>query len=269
LYGQQIRILYYSKTMYKCIAYISLVQVPRTVDVPEKLRNLTPATLAALSLLEVNMGPTVYAKDRLGRRAGYRQHTSMIRFSWQATSVPQRLERLGTPGERNAGRSAYRWLLESKDSSYHEFHEEHRHFLHAKPDADDRQRKRWLRIIERVGVECAIWPHLFWKTALCLTYVRELNPWRLMRHAGGTWENVLDGNAEDYEEYAEEADKSMSSIKRWYQALVMSPVLDYACSSELLQFAWDLTLWSAIGAKKNVSTGCRLNASLPYSCTNL
>jgi hypothetical protein len=239
-----------------CTSKQSYDDVPKaTTDVPEELRLLTPATLAALSPLEIDLGPQVYAKDHYGNEIGYRQHTSMIRFSWCQYSVKQRIEQLPTADEKQAGRRAHHWLLEAEDSSYWEIHRDHVKFLEKKPNADARERKRWLRTLERVGLECALWPHMFWKTSMCLTYVRSMNTWRVAKRSTETWGHVLDGDRGCQDDYLEEANHHMSSVKRWWQALVMSPLLDYISSGELLQFTWDLTMWSALGAKKNVGTG--------------
>ena len=51
----------------------------------------------------------------------------------------------------------YRFLKRSPHSSYREFLKEHKQFLRENPTPDERQCKRWLRFIERPGVECAIW----------------------------------------------------------------------------------------------------------------
>ena len=237
-----------------CNAKQSFADVPTVCSVPDELKNLTTATRAALSLLEIDMGPTVYARDGGGRIAGYRQHTSMMRFSWQRRSVRRRLDNLPSPEERTAGYKAWRWLRKQKpdDCTYNWYHQRHLEFLERNPQPLDRDRKLWLREIEQAGVECAIWPHLFWKVQMCLTYVREMAPTRIAKRHKETLEDVYNADVEAYEEYEDELQDSMSSTKRWYQALAMCAVYDYGAANDLLQFAWDLNLWTSIGSKRNV-----------------
>ena len=59
--------------------------VPRPHDCPEELRKLDEDEAKTLSLLEISTGPYVRAAG------GYRQHTDLIRFSWQASSVKKGL----------------------------------------------------------------------------------------------------------------------------------------------------------------------------------
>ena len=243
-----------------CKAKQSFEQIPtlssQSVNsCPVELKNLTVATRKALALLQVYLGPAVFAKDKAGRIAGYRQHTGMIRFSWHAKTVDYRIEELPTLEERNAGRKALRWLRQNDESDYADYYADHLKFLDKHPDADDRQRRRWLRMIEQVGVECAIWPHLFWKESMCLTYVREMHPNRIEKRHKETWEDVLEGDVDAQAAREEEYEDSMTSTKRWYQALAMCAIYDYGAANDLLQFAWDLNLWTSIGAKRNVKEG--------------
>ena len=46
-----------------------------------------------------------------------------------------------------------------------------------------------------------------------------------------------------------------TGLKRSYMALVLSPVLDFSLSYELLHFAFDLGLWTDLGAKRNLNLG--------------
>ena len=64
--------------------------VPTPDDVPMALRGLSKEAAQALSPLEIDTGPVVRARD-YGRDTGYRQHTAMFRFAWQATSVEDRI----------------------------------------------------------------------------------------------------------------------------------------------------------------------------------
>jgi ASC-1-like (ASCH) protein/type II secretory pathway component PulJ len=235
--------------------------VPSIHMVPEELRNLSAEAKLALSPLELDFGPEVRAKDRFGRPAGYRQHVTMVTFSWHATSVKQRIDELQDREDRKKCLKALKWLIKSRESAYFEFYQEHTTFLEKHPEAEPRQRKRWLRFIERVGVECAAWPTLFWCKEQCLSWVREQMPSRQARRSKSTVERRLfpDEFADDAEEdnTAEDTD-GYSSTKRAFGALALSPLLDYGSSYELLHFAFDLNLWTALGAKKNMQSGVPL-----------
>ena len=168
-------------------------EVPGPGAVPEPLRNLALPILAALSPLGIITGPLVRANVRPsslpGRKrhdhlaTGYRQHTSMIRFAWHEDSVDSRVAALKSGRLRAAGAAALAFLKESRDSDYHEFYREHRTFLRRQtgpaagtpgPDA----RLLSLAFIERPGIECALWPHLFWRRDLCFSHERVSDPRR-------------------------------------------------------------------------------------------
>ena len=68
--------------------------VPQPDHVPEALRGLSPAALAALSPLEVDVGPETRSTDAAGRWNGYRKKMKLITFLWAENSVKQRVKRL-------------------------------------------------------------------------------------------------------------------------------------------------------------------------------
>lgn len=230
---------------------------PSLDDVPQPLRGLTPETAAALAMLEVNTGPEV----RSLQSNGYRQHAGMIRFSWHATLAIARLRDLSGE-ERERGLAAYRWLL-ANNTKYAEFNEEHMKFLREHPEPTDVQRRRWLRILEREAVECACWPHLFWQTELCFSVERLTDPRRVSRQMGAldTLEHRLFGDRGDHEDVdpygdvedaEDEVDTVMHSVRRSFAAKALGPLLDYGSSYDILHYVFDLTLWSTIGAKRNL-----------------
>ena len=107
---------------------------------------------------------------------GYRVHTTMIRLSWQKTSVKDRIKALPSHKQRKKARRARRFLLSSPASAYKHFYDEHRRALRVVDDeASDEQKdlKLPLRYMETVGIECALWPHLYWSVQMCETKVRE------------------------------------------------------------------------------------------------
>jgi hypothetical protein len=58
---------------------------------------------------------------------------------------------------------------------------EHADFQRKNPNADERQRKRRYEFIEREGIECALWPTLFWDISLTYTYERATDSRRVVR----------------------------------------------------------------------------------------
>ena len=129
-------------------------------DLPEQLVALNTEALAALALLEVDVGPYARARD-YGRDTGFRRKTTMIRFRWHGRSVRDRINAIRDRGQRAAATTALTFLRESDESKYEEFFQEHIDFLAKHPGADERTRTRRLEFIERVGLELAMWPQAF------------------------------------------------------------------------------------------------------------
>jgi hypothetical protein len=145
--------------------------------------------------------------------------------------------------------------------------------LHKHPEATAAQRKRWLRFIEQEALECACWPHLFWKKDLCFSVERLTDPRRARRQRGNlaTLEQRLFGvdvaepdaaedEAEDIDPYADydeqvEPDNVSHSVRRSFAAKALGPLLEYGSTYEILHFVFDLTLWSDIGSQRE-RTGC-------------
>ena len=53
------------------------------------------------------------------------------------------------------------------------------------------------------------------------------------------------------EDEEEDGDQARHSVKRSFMRKVFSPIVGYGQDFELLQFMYDLTLWSRIGGGKN------------------
>ena len=90
---------------------------------------------------------------------------SNIRNFWQPT-VDQRIRDL-EPQDRAQARSALSFLMKNGYGAYKEFKSEHDRFCFEFPDASRQyrqHRRRRLQFIESVGLECALWPNLFWIT---------------------------------------------------------------------------------------------------------
>ena len=60
-------------------------------------------------------------------------------------------------------------------------------------------------------------------------------------------------SSSDDEEHV--ATSGRQSTKRSFLAKVFSPLLGYGSNFELIQFVYDLNLWSSLGSKKNLHGG--------------
>ena len=246
-------------------------------DVPEALRGLSDSVRSALVPLEIDVGPVVRAQNRGGYATGYRQHSTMMRFRWKPQTVRAAIRELPRP-ERHQAKAALQYLVSHEsDCAYHIFLGEHDSYLDENPEADERQRRRRLQFIERVGLECALWPWLFWKTDMTFTHERASDPRRLARQSTDTLEEAMQGQARKRQRVLpvgiEEADSSgdegaeedsmlRHSIKRRFQRLALGPLLEYGSDFSLLQFVFDLHLWSDLGSKKNLGTGVPLRVMM-------
>ena len=259
-------------------------------DIPEPLRNMSDNVLWALRPLEPDVGQVACAKH------GYRVHTDMIRFWWRPETVWQQILQLEAEEERSAAVAAYQFLTASEDSSYKKFVEMHKKFLRKnrnqlEGDPEHRCLQLPRRALEEEGLECAVWPHLYPRTNMCETYIRQQDSRRRERPANrrrhraaaaakpapkarsprgssssssssstssssASSEESRDGN----EDTAEEGDGAhtedfarvgRNSAKSAFLAKVLGPTLGYGATYELFQFVYDLWLWSSLGAKKN------------------
>ena len=152
-----------------------------------------------------------------------------------------------------------------EDSYYKTFYDEHKKFLREhseslagkEPDATEKLRKRPLRFIERRGLECCLWPHLYWKGSLCETVVRLEHEARKAKAASRPHhDQQVAGDSSDDEGDAEadEAHPSFGRIRQHFLRKFFSPVVGYGGDYELLHFVYDLSLWTTIGSKKNVAS---------------
>ena len=197
-------------------------EVPKPEDVPEPLRGLSREALAALSPLVIDVGPEHRSKDEMGRPNGYREHACMIKFSWHKKSSKARIKEIDNRAMRRDAKKAYDFLCASEATAYSRFKDDHKEFLSRFPDADKTKRKRWHKFLETPGIECALWPHLFWKLEMCLTAVRAKSPTRMARAKRSTLEEALrDLSSEDEEVQNEDSSPRLAghSIKRAYASL--------------------------------------------------
>ena len=263
--------------------------VPQPEHVPVPLRNLKPRVLEALRPLEIDIGTVERVPN------GYRVHNAMMAFAWKQRDVETEIAALRRRGDRRAAREAFEFLLGSEDSAYKKILEEHQEFLNKFGSrAPLKKRKRPLRFIETEGLECCLWPHLYWHRNLCETVARASHesrkgarppPRRAADTSSGEEEPSVPEGAEEEEEAmeeegqqefdpadAEEAEPSIAAaeqgrIKRDFIRKVLSPVIGYGADYDLLHFVFDLSMWTTVGTKKNLAarTGMALRHLLKNS----
>ena len=234
---------------------------PQPDEQPLPLQKLTPEVLEALRPFQVHTGYFERAPH------GYLVHTDMLRVSLKTVPVEAALRGLPKK-ERKKGSKALAYLLQAKESSYQDFALLHSKFLEKRERAIERG-ETWAgapvkrmpaNFLETVGLECALWPHLYWTTSMCETYVRSQDKRRLQR-LGKKKRGPDAADLEDKEEL------TYQSAKASFLAKVHSCVGGYSSTPELLHFIWDLWLWSAVGGAKN-SSGVHIRealASKPFS----
>ena len=242
--------------------------VPQLDDVPEVLRNLSEKAIRTLRPLDVDSGKYERAPH------GYRVHTAMMTFRWSAKGVRKKIAKLKNRATRRKTLAAYNFLMASEDSAYKHFVEEQKSFLSRHGDAEEKVRRRPLRFIEEPGIECALWPHLYWHRNLCETVVRSTDDRRVARQNGGAKagddeEDSSDAGDSSDKEGGEEADKGdiqlkdgRHSIRQNFMKKVFSPVVGYSEDYELLHFVYDLCMWSCLGGCKEATRGIPLRLAL-------
>ena len=221
--------------------------VPQPSEIPEPLRKLNKKLLEVLRPLEIDVGPYKQAGN------GYRIHSAMSRFSWCKDSVRTKIGQVRNRSKRAKVRAAYDYLMtDEAESSYKDFVKKHDKFLRKYPDATDSDRRRPLQFIETVGLECAMWPSLYWRTEMCETTERATDSRRVAAAA------VSAGNAalsdDENEEQAEGSGRH--SVKRSFMRKVFSPIIGYGHDFELLQFVYDLTMWSRLAGGRTPARDC-------------
>ena len=218
--------------------------VPTVKDVPRPLRGLTSEIILALRPFEMDCGP--YERPP----HGYRVHTALLRLLWSAESVEEKIAALPHGSDRKKARKALKHLQHSTVSEYKTFWKQHQEFLHHNPEARDAERRRPLQQLEAPGVECALWPDLYWNSDLCETVERATDARRLARQ--GSQRGFLEDAEEDGPGTNQEEEDKRGALRRYFLKKVMGPIVDYAGEFELLQFVYDLWLWSDLGSKRHI-----------------
>ena len=291
-------------------------KAPVIDDIPGPLRDLTATALWALRPIEIDVGE--YRRGDYG----YRIHTDMTRLRWRPQSVQDQVASLRGE-DRRLAREAWRFLrsrplptplrtwkehtqffrLHPSHSAYLSFVAQHDLFLaEAGPQPDKSARRLPVRFLETLGLETALWPHLYPAVALCETFVRLEDGRRVARERSDmraahaqrrqaqrrqashaepqisdtedeeSSSDVQGERAEEEEDDLESPlhflkDSARQSLKASFLAKVMSSVIGYASDYELAQFVYDLWLWSSLGGAKHAS-GVQMRVALagkPFS----
>ena len=227
-------------------------KVPQPEDIPEALQGLPREVVEALRPLEVDSGAFERAP------LGYRVHTTMIRFAWADQDVEHKIAALDKKRHRKIAKKAFEYLTaDVNNSSYAEFIDRHREFQEQHPAAEEKTRKRPLRFIEEKGLECALWPHLYWDSNLCETFVRATDERRQAARRTGLSDDSDNSSAEESDDGEEgiELKKGRHSIRRSFMKKVLGPIIGYSQDYQLLHFVYDLSMWSSLGGCKNATAG--------------
>ena len=161
--------------------------------------------------------------------------------------------------KREKLQAAHDYLMKKKgpeewESSYRDFVKDHNKFLRRHPDASDDDRRRPLQYLETVGIKCALWPALYWCTEMTETLERATDARRLQREGGDR--AVLNDDSD------EETPGESHSVKRSFTRKVLGSIIGCSQNFELLQFVYDLAMWSRIGGGKNACAGLPLRLVL-------
>ncbi|CAK0883129.1 unnamed protein product, partial [Prorocentrum cordatum] len=160
-------------------------------------------------------------------------------------------------------RSSYKKWVELREA----FRRKHKGVLTGA--AEDMRLQLPRRAMEEEGLECAVWPHLYPRTNMCETHVRLSDVRRQekqkRRRQGSSSESSdsgsnadeqsTDGEAAGPRDPGDFAKKQRNSAKASFLAKVLGPVIGYGSDTDLVQFVYDLWLWSSLGSKRNALAG--------------
>ncbi|CAE7817808.1 unnamed protein product [Symbiodinium sp. CCMP2592] len=244
----------------RCRSYLHLKEEPMS-------NSEGASTVVSLQVLEGMLGVWAYAAAavhgatrlsiaRAGR--GYFVHTDMIRFTFKTHPVEQQIAGLPSRKERRRARRAFRWLMQQGISAYRDFVDLHRAFLRQTDAraASDASTPRTARLpvsfLETVGLECALWPDLYWRTNMTETYARSRDVRRRQETTGAAGEQDAETDEEDAQT------RGRQSAKASFLAKALGPLLGYSADRALVHYVYDLWLWSSIGGARNaVNLGVR------------
>jgi len=128
--------------------------VPSYDHVPLVLQGLTPQDLFCLRPLDV------HCRRYVRRQYGYRQCTSPFTVTWSALSVLQKINNRADLRRRWV-MAAYEFFVHNKQSSYCNFIRLRKRATRNPYDFQTYSHPQFR------GIECALWPTLYLKTAWC------------------------------------------------------------------------------------------------------
>ena len=154
---------------------------------------------------------------------GYRQRTGTFHVIWSALTVEEKIQAIGDHPRRLRLLQTFNFLMAKHDSSYRKF------VVLQSRGVAQRYTYEIFTAPEFEGVECALWPSLYHKTAFCESLVR-----------------------------------GQSNRQSSFLHKVLSPVLDFSLDYKLLQYQYDRWLFKTITGAINSSraSGCSPNAAL-------
>ena len=152
---------------------------------------------------------------------------------------------------RKQARKARIFLMQHASSEYATFAHRHEVFLQRAENEPELDPKLPLRFLEEPGLECAVWPDLYFHADLCETVERATDTRRLHRQPFDQQQraDALSDSEDNPEEAAEEPGRH--SVRRSFLRKVLGPIIDYSMDYELMQFVFDLCMWSDIGSKRH------------------
>ena len=230
---------------------------PQPGDIPAPFRNLPTAVVDALRPIYADPGPYERADH------GYRVHTAMTRIVISEKHVKTKVSELENRRVRKRARRALQYLRSAGDNSYSIFHDQqdefHKEHRPAGSESDEGgtsfipvdAHRLPLNTIVKVGIECALWPHLCWSTAMCETAVRTSDV-RRQQHA--LRRAQLESDSSD-ESDGGEGKSGRQSAKTSFISKVLSPIISVGTTYKLFQFVYDLHMWTMLGSKRNLKGG--------------
>lgn len=147
--------------------------------------------------------------DYVRLQHGYQQKNGITRVSWKEKTVNLCIEQLQDETQKQRCSSAYAFLMACTESSYRHFVE-----LHTRHLGENNKQVNIYMLAECRGIECALWPHLYPFTSWC--------------------ETTLTGQ------------QSRLSRKIGFLTKVFSGIVDYSLEYELLQFHYDLWIFTTV-----------------------
>ena len=175
--------------------------IPQYKDIPKPLRNLNAKVVQALRPFDIDVGPFRKAAN------GYRIKSGMFRLRWSEEKVLDKIDALRKEKNKLKAKAAYDYLMDAGDNCCYKYYvKQHHKFLRKHSDGgDEKERRLPLQYFENVGIENALWPHLYWTMDMTETAER----WTDIRRVQSRGDN--EGLSSDEEEGGE---LGRSSIKK-------------------------------------------------------